>query len=82
MELAHHEGLVAPAADRLAHDFLRAALAVHLGGVEEGHAEVEPETHGRDLGLALRRVLAHVPRSHAQPRHLGAVGQAAVRYRR
>jgi len=66
IELAHHEG-VAPAGDGLADDALGTTLAIHLGGIDHGHAEVEPGTQRVNLGRA-RRVLSHVPCAHSQAR--------------
>ena len=43
--------LVAPAGDRLADDLLGAAVAVHLGGVDQRHAEIDAEPQRRHLLL-------------------------------
>ena len=54
--LAHEEDLVAPALDRLAGDLLGDAVGVHLGGVDQRHAEIEAELQGAHLvGRAWRR---------------------------
>jgi hypothetical protein len=39
--------------DCLADQRLRAAAAVHFGGVDEGHAEFDPVAKGGDLGRAV-----------------------------
>ena len=53
VDLADDEDLVAAPGDGFAHHLLGAAFAVHLGGVDEAHAEVEPESKRRHLCLAL-----------------------------
>ncbi len=42
IDLADQEHLIAPPLDRLADDFLRAAFAIHFGGIDQRHAEIEP----------------------------------------
>src|SRR5206468_4132667 len=61
IELGHDEDLVAAISDRLAHDSLRAAPRIHLGGVDKAHAELDAGTQCRDLALLLALVLAHAP---------------------
>ena len=51
IDLADQAHLVAPARDRLGDDLLGAAFAVHLGGVDQGDAEIEPELQRGDLGV-------------------------------
>ena len=53
--LGDDEGLLAAAGDGLAHHFLGAAAAVHLGGVDQRHAEIEAEAEGRRLVGAAER---------------------------
>jgi hypothetical protein len=52
IDFADQEHLVAAAGDRLAHHFLGAALAVHLGGVDQRHAEVQAQAQRRHLVAA------------------------------
>jgi hypothetical protein len=66
VDLADQVDLVAAAGDRLAHHFLGAALAVHLGRVDQGHAEFHAEAQGGHLGLAGGGVFAHVPGALAE----------------
>ena len=47
-------------------ELLDLPVAVHLRGVDVGHAELDAEAEGRDLIPPARRVLAHVPGSQAQ----------------
>ena len=54
-ELGGELDLVAAAGDGLADELLVGERAVHVGGVEEGHAEVERAVDGRDAGLPRRR---------------------------
>src|ERR1700674_3131519 len=68
IELAHDEDRIAPAADRLAHHALGASLSVHLGGVDEVHAQVKAKAQRRHLRGALGCVLPHVPGAHPQAR--------------
>jgi hypothetical protein len=59
--LGDEEDLVPPARDRLADAPFGGAGAVHLGGVDVGHAEIEPAPQG---GHGLRLVaLLEVPRA-------------------
>ena len=60
---------VAPPGDRFAHHFLGAAFAVHLGGVDQADAQIEPQPERRDLGGALAALLSHVPGAHAEGGH-------------
>ena len=60
-DLGGDEGLVAPARHGLGDDLLGAPVGVHLGRVDVGQAEVEPEGQRGDLILPELAVLAHVP---------------------
>ena len=61
IELAHQEDLFAAARNRLADDPFGAAVGVHLGGVDERHAEIEPGPERGDLPPPVRAVLAYSP---------------------
>src|SRR6185437_6637511 len=63
VDLADQEDLVAAAGDDLADHFLGAALAIHLGGIDQRHAEGEPEP--RYLLIAARQ--AQVPQASFSP---------------
>jgi hypothetical protein len=68
VDLADQEDLVAAAGDGLADHFLGAALAIHLGGIDQRHAEVEPEPQRRHhVGVAAAR-LAHAPGAEPEDR--------------
>ena len=55
---------------------LGAAVAVHLGGVDQRHAQLDAELQRRRLGLRGAAALAHVPGSLAERRNLGPVRQS------
>ena len=67
--LADDEAFVAPPLHGLGDDLLGAAIAIHLGGVDQRHAEIEPELERRDLVFAHPPALAHVPGALAELRH-------------
>ena len=71
--LADDIDLIAPAGDGLRNELLGAAVAVHLGGVDEVGAEVEARAQRLLLGRALVLVLADLPRALAEPRDGRAV---------
>ena len=52
-----------------ADDLLGLAVAIHLGGVDQRHAEVEAELERGDLLGAAARALAHAPCPLAEARH-------------
>ena len=79
IHLADYKQAVAPAGDRSRHDFLRAAVAVHLGGVDERHPEVEPERQRGRFGRRARLVLAHGPGAEAERRHGRSIRQRHAR---
>ena len=69
IDLADQEDLFAHAAERLTEQGLRYAVAVHFGGIDQGHAEIDPRAKGADLLLAQASVLAHSPGALAEGRH-------------
>ncbi len=73
IDLADEEEIVAPPGDGLADDGLRHAFAVHLGRIDQPHAELDPQLHRRQLGRPLGRALAHAPGAEPQHRHLLSV---------
>ena len=79
IDLAYQKHFVAAPGDRFADDSLRPAFAVHFGGIDERHAEIEPLAQGRDFPHTITRALAHAPGSHAQGRQARAGGQRDVR---
>ena len=67
-DLADDEHLVPPPGDGFRHDPLRPAIAIQLGGVDQRHAEIEPELERGDLLLRFPRGLAHMPSALPEPR--------------
>src|SRR5262249_13727463 len=55
--LADDEDLLAAALDGFGHDLLGTAIAIHLRGVDQRHAEVEAEPERRDLAVTIASVL-------------------------
>src|ERR1700674_948692 len=70
IDLTHQESFVAPTLERLADEFLGAALAIHLGGIDQGKPEIETEPEGGDFLRTDRPIFTHVPRTLTQSRHL------------
>lgn len=68
VHLADQEHPVALAGDGGANHFLRAALGVHLGGVDQAHAPFDTGLQRGNLGVALVALLAHAPGTLANHR--------------
>ena len=68
IELGHDKDVVTPAGDRFADDPLRAAIGVHLGRVDQRHAEIDAEPERGNFGLPRASVLAHAPRALTEHR--------------
>ena len=66
---AYDEYPLAHAANRFCDQRFGTAVAVHLGGIDERHAELDAQAQSSDLLLALRRLLAHVPGALTERRH-------------
>ena len=73
--LGHYKNRRAATGDRACDDFLGTAVAVHLRGVDQCHAHVEPALQRSDLASGMRLPLAHRPGTEAQRRHRRAIGQ-------
>ena len=69
VDLADQKNLVALPFDRATHYFLCAAIAIHLGGVDQRHAEIDSQLQRRDFALALPCPLAHLPCPQADDGH-------------
>ncbi len=69
IDLAHQKDLIASAVERLGNELLGLALAIHLGCIDEGEAEVETEPQGGDLFCSGCRMLPQVPSALAESRH-------------
>src|SRR5262249_12112847 len=66
IDLADEIDAIARAGNRVANDLFGATLAVHFGGVDQAHAELEPELQRLELGGALALALAHAPGAEAE----------------
>src|ERR1022692_5087785 len=71
INLADHECLLAPRGDRLADDLFGSAVGIHLGGVDQGHPQIEPKRNGGDFLLPVASMLAHHPSAETERWHLG-----------
>jgi hypothetical protein len=72
---AHQEYFVAPAADGFGDQFLRGAVTIHLGGIDQRHAEVETRAQRLDFVGAPLAVFPQFPRALAQGGNAGTVWQ-------
>ena len=66
------------ATERLAEHGFSAAVAVHLGRVDDAVAHVQRQAQGADLGGGARGLLAEAPGAQAQRRALLAAGEGHV----
>jgi hypothetical protein len=73
VDLADDEDGVAPAGDGLAHDLLGAAFAIHFGGVDEGHAEIDAKRQRRHHVGTARARFAHAPGAEPEHRDFAAI---------
>jgi hypothetical protein len=69
IEFTDQEEVVTASPNRLADDSLRAALTVHLGAIDETHAEIQRSANDVDLSLEVVRVFAHAPGTETERRH-------------
>src|SRR4029077_17215343 len=73
--LADDEEALAGAGGGARDDLLGGAVAVHLGGVDEGHAEFDAELQGGLLVGGAAALLAHMPSAQAKGRYALAIGE-------
>jgi hypothetical protein len=66
VDLADEEDLVPPSLDGFPNELLSGAISIQLGGVDEGHAEVDAEPQGGDLVRAASPPLGHAPRPQTE----------------
>jgi hypothetical protein len=66
IDLADQETGIASAAQRLANNLLGSTLPVHLGGIDQRHAELQAKLKGADLAGALIPVFTHEPSALTQ----------------
>jgi hypothetical protein len=67
---AHQEDFLAASGDRLAHEALRSAVAVHLGRIDQRHTQIETQAQSRDFLAPALRTFAEVPRALPQGRNV------------
>ena len=75
IDLADQKNPVASAANRLTDELFGRPVAVHFGGIDQRHAEVDALLQGRNFLAAPGRILADHPGAHAQGRHLFSARQ-------
>jgi hypothetical protein len=66
INLRNNEHAIALTLDCISHDFFRAAVAIHLGGINQCHAEFDSEPQSGDFVLVRSLALAHAPRALTQ----------------
>jgi hypothetical protein len=69
VNLAHNEDFISPAFDGFTNQCFRAAFPVHLGGIDQRQAQVDPASQAVDFLLAADRVVADAPRALAEGRN-------------
>ncbi|MNH88933.1 hypothetical protein D3C87_1216950 [compost metagenome] len=72
IDLADEEDVVALAGDGLRHDLLGASFGIHLGGVDQGHAQFDALAQGGDFFFLAGVVFAHLPGALADDGYVGA----------
>ena len=75
IDLADDKEVVAQSFGGAGDHLFGAAVAIHLGSVDQSHAELDPEPHGRRLFLRSPAGLTHVPRTLTERRHTLAARQ-------
>ena len=75
IDLADDEEIIAQPFDGAGDHLLGTTAAIHLGGVDQRHAEFDPEAHRRRLFRDPAAILAHMPCPLAEGRHALAAGQ-------
>src|SRR5205823_13028277 len=66
VDFGDQEDLVAATSNRFADQLLSRAFAVHLGGVDQGHTEVDAAPQGCELACTAAFVFAHFPCTQAE----------------
>ena len=73
--LGNDEYIIAVTIDCVCDDFFRAAFAVHFGGIDQRHAELDSQTQRRDFIRVGTLLFAHAPRALTEDRNARAIGQ-------
>ncbi len=71
VHLADQEHLVTTPGNGFSHHLLGTTLAIHLGAVDQRHAQVQPLTQRRDLARTLLPVFPHAPGTLPDHRYPG-----------
>ena len=61
--------------DCICHHFFSAAVAVHLRGIDQRHAEINSQTQRRDFSRVRAFLFAHSPRALTQHGNARAIGK-------
>lgn len=75
IRLRNNEHAIPLVLDRVSHNLFRAAFAVHFGGIDQCHAELDSKPQCGDFILVRPRVLAHAPGTLAEHRYARAIGK-------
>ena len=75
IDLADQEHALAPPSDRFTNQLLGSPFAVHLGGIDQRHAQIDAALKRGDFFSARRALLADHPGAHAQRGHLLSRGK-------
>src|SRR5437867_13029788 len=77
INLRNNEDAIALTLDCIGHNFFRAAFAIHLGGIDQCHAQLDSEAQCGDLILVRSYILAHAPGALTQYWNALAIGKRA-----
>src|SRR5437667_10755657 len=75
IHFGNNEHAIALTLDCVGHDFFRAAFAVHFGGIDQRHTELDSEPQCGHFILVRPRVLAHAPGALTQHGYGFAIGK-------
>jgi hypothetical protein len=75
IHLGDNEHAFALTLDCVSHDFFSAAFAIHLGSIDQCHAQLDSEPQRSDFILMRSRILAHAPGALTQYGHAFAIGK-------
>ena len=78
IDLGHHEGPGALSSQGVADDLLGSTVGIHFGGVDQGHAQIQPEAQRIGLSSAAGGVFTHIPGALPEHRHGAAIGQVQL----
>src|SRR3984893_2341101 len=73
IDFCNNKHAVALSRDRFSNNFFRASVSIHLGSVDQRHAEFDSKSYRFDLILARALALAHAPGSLTKSRDFGGI---------